>query len=192
MSEVPSAASSITSVMKELTDAGLTVWLRFAHEMNWYDSSAGGYVYPQSSIADYQTAWAAVSAAVATNDAVKMFWSPNSASAASLKAAGWYPTGGAVDVIGVDIYPPSGSTETFSDVYQSFCSGWPSVPFAIGETASGGSSADKTFWLQQLTSVGAKQACPNYVGYSWFEYNKEADFLVATDGNTEAQSVLGE
>ena len=187
MSVVPSAAPSITKVMNELTDAGLTVWLRFAHEMNWYDSAPGGYVYPQSSVADYQTAWSAVSDAVASNPNVKMFWSPNSASAASLKSAGWYPTSGKVDVIGVDIYPQS--QESFEDVYGSFCSGW-EVPFAIGETGRGGSSADKTYWLQQLISPEAKVACPNYVGFSYFEYNKEADFRVATGGNTEAEQVL--
>lgn len=188
MSEVPGAAAAITTVMNTLTAAGLTVWLRFAHEMNWYDSAAGGYVYPQSSIADYQTAWAAVSKAVESNDNVKMFWSPNSASAASLKSAGWYPTGGAVDVIGVDIYP-SGE-ESFSSVYESFCSGW-DVPFSIGETGTGGSSADKTYWLQQLSSAAAKTACPNYVGFSYFEYDKQGtDFRVATGGNTEAESVL--
>ena len=187
MSEVPSAAPSITKVMNQLTDAGFTVWLRFAHEMNWYDSAAGGYVYPESSVADYQTAWSAVSNAVASNPNVKMFWSPNSASAASLKSAGWYPTSGKVDVIGVDIYPDS--QKSFSDVYGSFCSGW-DVPFAIGETGKGGSPADKTYWLQQLISPEAKTACPNYLGFSYFEYNKEEDFRVATGGNTEAQSVL--
>ena len=187
MSEIPNVAGSITTVMKQLTDAGLTVWLRFAHEMNWYDSAAGGYVYPQSSVADYQKAWAAVSQSVAANPNVKMFWSPNSASAADLKSAGWYPTSGAVDVIGVDIYPKG--QESFASVYQSFCSGW-NVPFSIGETGIGGSSADKTYWLQQLISPDAKTACPNYVGYSYFEYDKEEDFRVATGGNTEAESVL--
>ena len=185
-SEVPSAASSITSVMKQLTDAGLTVWLRFAHEMNWYDSSAGGNTYT-GSIADYQKAWAAVSAAVADNPDVKMYWSPNSASAAELKSAGWYPTSGAVDVIGVDIYPQG--EKSFSSVYQSFCSGW-DVPFAIGETGIGPPAGDKTYWLEQLISPDAKTACPNYVGFSYFEYDKEEDFRVATGGNTEAQSVL--
>ena len=187
MSEVPSAAASITNVMKQLTDAGFTVWLRFAHEMNWYDSSAAGYVYPQSSVSDYQTAWAAVSQAVADNPDVKMFWSPNSASAEDLKSAGWYPTSGAVDVIGVDIYPQG--QKTFASVYQDFCSGW-NVPFSIGETGIGPDSADKTYWLEQLISPDAKTACPNYVGFSYFEYNKEEDFRVATGGNTEAQSVL--
>ena len=187
MSEVPNAAGSITKVMQQLTDAGFTVWLRFAHEMNWYDSSAGGYVYPQSSIDDYQKAWASVSQAVENNPKVKMFWSPNSASASELKSAGWYPTSGAVDVIGVDIYPQG--QKSFSDVYQSFCSGW-DVPFSIGETGIGPDSADKTYWLQQLTSTDAKTACPNYVGFSYFEYDKEEDFRVATGGNTEAVGVL--
>ncbi|MCJ1457249.1 hypothetical protein MMC28_007616 [Mycoblastus sanguinarius] len=185
-SEVPSVAADVASVMNQLTSEGLTVWLRFAHEMNYYVTD-GTY---HGSASDYQTAWAAISKAVAGNDNVKMFWSPNSDSAASLKSAGWYPTSGAVDVIGVDIYP--NGEKSFGDVYGDFCDGWPNTPFAIGETGSGGSSADKTYWLQQLTSTGAKTACPNYVGFSYFEYNKDGtDFDVATNGNNEAESVFG-
>lgn len=188
MSGVPSAASSITFVMKELTSAGLTVWLRFAHEMNWYDTPEANYVYPKSSVADYQKAWSAVSAAVAANPDVNMFWSPNSASASSLKSAGWYPTGGAVDVIGIDIYPDA--KKSFSDVYENFCKGW-DVPFSIGETGKGPSEEDKKYWYEQLSSAQAEEACPNYVGFSYFEYDKKADFRVATAGHTVSQEVLG-
>lgn len=32
----PEVASEIATVMRNFTDKGVVVWLRFAHEMNWY------------------------------------------------------------------------------------------------------------------------------------------------------------
>ena len=187
---VPAMASQITTVMNELTSQGLTVWLRFAHEMNWYDSSQGGNQY-KGTPQEFLTAWSAVSDAVKDNPNVLMYWSPNAASASQLQSAGWYPSSGNVDVIGIDVYS-SGPTKTFADAYGSFCNGFGNIPFVIGETGSDSASAHKTNWLQQLTSSDAKTTCPNYLGFSWFEYNKDGiDFRVATGGNTEAQSVLG-
>lgn len=44
-SAVPAIAPQIGTVMEQLTGQGLTIWLRFAHEMNWYNSAAAGYMY---------------------------------------------------------------------------------------------------------------------------------------------------
>ncbi len=189
-SAVPAMASQITTVMNELTGQGLTVWLRFAHEMNWYDSSAGGNTY-KGTPQEFSTAWGAVSEAVKDNPDVLMYWSPNSATASQLQSEGWYPSSGDIDVIGLDVYS-KGSTETFADAYGGFCNGFGNIPFVLGETGSDSASADKTNWLEQLTSADAKTTCPNYLGFSWFEYLKGGtDFRVATGGNTEAQTVLG-
>ena len=177
--------------MTKLTAAGLTVFLRFAHEMNYYDSAAAGYIYTGSP-ADFSNAWGVVSAAVKDIPGVYMHWSPNyNSSATDLVSSGWYPTQGTVDVIGMDIYPSGGSS--FASEYQNFCQHWPDVPFVIGETGSdnGGSTSDKHAWLQQLTGTAALQACPNYLGFSWFEYLKNGvDFRIATGGNTAYQGVL--
>ena len=186
-SVVPAVAPQIASVMEQLTSQGLTVWLRFAHEMNWYDTAAGGSTY-KGTPAEFRTAWKAVSDAVKSNPSVLMYWSPNAASAAQLQSEGWFPDQGAIDVIGVDVYPSSGAT--FADTYASFCGGFGDVPFLVGETGAG-SASDKTSWLTQLVSDNAKTTCPNYVGFMWFEYNKELDYRIATNGNTEAASVLG-
>ena len=189
-SAVSAMASQFTTVMNELTGQGLTVWLRFAHEMNYYDSSAAGYQYKGTS-QEFSTAWGAVSDAVKDNPNVLMFWSPNAATASQLQSEGWYPSSGNIDVIGIDVYS-KGATQTFADAYGDFCNGFGNVPFVIGETGSDSASADKTNWLQQLTSTEAKTTCPNYLGFSWFEYNKEGmEFSVARGGNAEAQSVLG-
>ncbi len=121
------------------------------------------------------------------NDKIKMFWSPNSASSADLKQ--WYPQSGKIDVVGIDIYPKS--QQTFEQVYGDFCKAFSSatIPFVIGDTGAGPS--DKQQWLGELVSPAAKTACPYYLGFFWFEYNKEADFRVATGGQTIAKSVLG-
>lgn len=183
-SQVPAMVDKVTTVMQELTSQGLTVWLRFAHEMNWYVTD-GTYT---GTSAEFQTAWAAVSGAVANNPNVFMYWSPNSGDAQSLKST-WYPTSGAVDVVGIDIYPKS--QESFSSVYSDFCQTFPDLPFVIGETGASDSST-KTYWLEQLSGAAALTACPKYLGWQWFEYLKDGtDFRIATGGNTEAQQVLG-
>ncbi|BGP20884.1 hypothetical protein JCM10213v2_009049 [Rhodosporidiobolus nylandii] len=64
-----SQALAIASVMKKFTDEGIEVWLRFAHEINWYLSD-GTY---QGTVEDFKEAWGLVAAAVADNDKVKMF-----------------------------------------------------------------------------------------------------------------------
>ena len=185
--------NEIASAMTTLTAAGLTVCLRFAHEMNWYDSEAGGYIYTGTT-EDFSNAWGVVSAAVKDIDGVYMFWSPNYASSGQdLVNDGWYPTsaGSIVDIIGMDIYPAGGSS--FASVYSDFCSNWPSIPFIIGETGSdnGGSTTDKHDWLEQLTAQADLQACPKYLGFSWFEYLKGGtDFRIATGGNTAAEGIL--
>ena len=178
-------AGGVASVMKQFTDKGIEVWLRFAHEMNWYVTD-GTY---KGTASDFQQAWAAISSAVESNDMVKMFWSPNQASAADIESGGWFPTSGKVDMVGIDIYPKS--QQTFGEVYGDFCktfSTGKNLPFVIGETGAGPSI--KQAWLGELAK-GDKSACPNYVGFSWFDYNKEEDFQVVEGGSTIAKQVLG-
>lgn len=183
--EGSSVVTSIANAMTKLTEAGFTVFLRFAHEMNYYDS-AGTYT---GSSEEFRSAWGVVSAAVKSNPGVYMFWSPNADKAADLKA-NWFPNPDDVDVIGMDVYPKAGST--FASTYQDFCSTWPNIPFVIGETgsANGGTTNAKNAWLKELTGASAKQACPNYIGASWFEYEKGVDFRIATGGNTAYEGVL--
>lgn len=52
-------AVAICKVMKQFTDKGLEVWLRFAHEVNYYQED-GTY---QGDVNDFKAGWAAVSAA---------------------------------------------------------------------------------------------------------------------------------
>ena len=180
-------AQGVANVLSQFTSKGIQVWLRYAHEMNYYVTDGSEGAHYTGSVADFQTSWKTMSDAVSSNPNIKMFWSPNSASASDLKQ--WYPTSGKVDLVGIDIYPSK--QQTFAETYGEFCQAFSSadIPFAIGETGAGPDL--KQAWLGELVSEGAKQACPNYVGFSWFEYNKEADFRVVTDGETIAEQVLG-
>lgn len=188
--EGSAVVTSITRAMTKLTAAGFTVFLRFGHKMNWYGSDQGRNIYTGST-EEFSKVWGVVSAAVKDIPEVYMYWSPNyDSNAANLVSSGWYPTQGTVDIVGMDIYPKGGSQ--FANVYQNFCQQWPNLPFVIGETGSdnGGSSSDKNAWLKQLTDQSALQACPNYLGFSWFEYLKGVDFRIATGGNTASSGVL--
>jgi hypothetical protein len=69
-------ALAIAKVMKQFTDEGIDVQLRFAHEVNWYQTD-GTY---QGTAKDFKEGWATVAAAVADNPKVKMFVSYRSLS----------------------------------------------------------------------------------------------------------------
>ncbi|KAL5386154.1 hypothetical protein DPSP01_004238 [Paraphaeosphaeria sporulosa] len=178
-------AKQVASVMKQFTDAGVTVWLRYAHEMNWYVSD-GTY---HGSSADFLTSWKNIyNAACKDNAKVSCFWSPNQAGSAS-DLAPWWPGEDFVDLVGIDCYPRSGddtsSNELFDRLYGSFYDAYSKpfgLPFAIGETGAG--TGQKEQWLKTLVSQ-EKSKYPNYVSMSWFEFDKEADFqIVMTDDAT--------
>ena len=148
--------------------------------MNYYirsDSEGGHYTGGKDG---FKNSWKAVSDAVEGNDMIKMFWSPNGWPE---DWRDWFPSSGKVDVVGLDHYP--NKPETFKEVYQPFCQEYKSLPFVIGETGAGPSL--KQNWWNELVSPAAKEACPNYLGFSWFEYNKEEDFRVATNGQSVAR-----
>lgn len=66
-----SQAVNIANVLKQFTDEGIEVWLRFAHEVNWYQTD-GTY---SGNSDDFKAGWAAVSAALdSIAPDVKMFF----------------------------------------------------------------------------------------------------------------------
>ena len=73
-------AMQIVSVLKQFTDEGIEVWLRFAHEMNWYqtpdsDDAHSGAQFYSGTASDVVEAWQVVSTAIKANlPQVKMFW----------------------------------------------------------------------------------------------------------------------
>ena len=184
-------ASQVAASMKKFTDQGVEVYLRFGHEMNWYSTPEGKDYHGTAS--EFVTAWKNIAAAVADNDKVSMFWSPNNAGGDSSSLNQWWPGPETVDVVGIDIYPTShvSFAGAYKDFHDNFAAKY-DKPFVIGETGySSSSDEDKTYWLQQLSSTEAKSQLEKYQGFSWFEYNKEQNFYVASHGDGVAKEVLG-
>ena len=184
-----SVARQVAATMKKFTDQGVQVYLRFGHEMNWYATPAGKDY--KGTAPEFVAAWKRVADAVKDNDLVSMYWSPNNAGGDSAALDAWWPGPETVDVVGIDVYPKS--EVSFEDAYKGFHDRFSKpygIPFVIGETGAGSEEA-KRQWLEQLSGAQAKSSCENYKGFSWFEYNKEAYFYVASHGVDIAKEVLG-
>ena len=183
-------AAQIAAVLQKFTDQGVQVWLRFAHEANWYvDNPVGAPLYPGGSTADFVQAWQRVADAVKGNSKVKMFWTMNDVGDVASALEPWWPGQDYVDVVGIDVYPTANVTfaQTYGNVYATYAQAY-GKPFYIGETAAYDDM--KKPWLQQLVDAG--QDFPLYGGFSWFEYNKEHDYRIVTGASDEiAVQVLG-
>lgn len=184
-------AGQIADVLEQFTSQGVEVWLRFAHEMNWYagkgDVYVGGSGYQPTrqvfrtslilciiAADEFITAWQTVHAAVASNPKILMFWCPNIDSVANIQP--WWPGADFVDIVGVDNYPPAGTT--FETAYGEFYDGFAArynKHFCIGETGSieGGTVEAKEAWVSQLATADLSRF-PCYKSISWFEYQKHS------------------
>ncbi|KAF7907127.1 uncharacterized protein EAF01_004714 [Botrytis porri] len=184
-------ASQVASVLEQFTAKGVEVWLRFGHEMNYYVTD-GTY---HGIAAEFITAWKNIHAAVSTNPKIKMYWSPNVDTSSSPVAPYW-PGASYVDIVGVDCYPTSSPlpSSAFSSCYGTFYKTYSAaynIPFVIGETGYAGSSGNAA-WISQLVNQDMCEY-PNYNAASWFEYNKEANFLIVEGSSSilsSAQQLL--
>ncbi|KAH9815356.1 family 26 glycoside hydrolase [Melampsora americana] len=172
-----SQAIAIAKVMKKFTDQGIPVWLRFAHEMNYYQTD-GTY---NGNAEDFKAGWAAVAAACKKiAPEVKMWWTPNVAADSSY--ASYAPDDmSTVDLVGIDYYPKSISTGTeFVDTMKSFHDKYAvdGRMFAIGEIGLGyaGSKAERINWLKQI--IAAKDQLPRMINVSWFNFQKGYDYRI--------------
>ncbi|KAL9099686.1 MAG: hypothetical protein Q9163_004846 [Psora crenata] len=194
----PAVAASMVRLSSQVPGQ---IWLRLAHEINWYIDTNPDNQDPQNkyhgSPAEFKAMWTAIAAAV-DRSKVKMFWTPvppfGGDTVQSLHDK-WYPGDDAVDVVGLDAYGQS-TTGTFEEVVGPFCRLYSHKPLHLGETGwlGGGTPDQKRWWLGQVSGPQAKTVCPNYLGFSWFEYNKpsEGDFRIVTgDAGNLAKSVLG-
>ncbi|KWU46035.1 hypothetical protein RHOSPDRAFT_24931 [Rhodotorula sp. JG-1b] len=183
-------AVAICKVMKEYTDAGLEVWLRFAHEVNYYQED-GTY---QGGVQDFKEGWDAVAKACREiAPEVKMWYTPNVAPLSQYDE--YFPDDpSTVDLIGVDWYPKQESgfdfvnggadMKAFHDKYTS-ANG---IKFAIGEIGLGqaASMSARVAWLENI--MAAQPQMPNMIAVSWFNYYKGYDFRIAAcDGDSLAK-----
>ncbi|KAL7340612.1 glycoside hydrolase superfamily [Rhodotorula toruloides] len=180
-----SQAKAIAKVMKKFTDEGIEVWLRFAHEVNWYVTD-GTY---QGGVQDFKPAWAEVAKAVADNPKVRMFFTPNVAGSLQ-DYVNWMPDDlSTIHYLGIDYYPKDAS-QRFVDIvkplYDKYCADG-NILFAMGETGTPWSATidERLAWLDQLTSAATAKAMPYYVGISWFNYDKETNFYLYDPGNAD-------
>ncbi|GAA5941510.1 hypothetical protein JCM1841_005343 [Sporobolomyces salmonicolor] len=201
-------AVAICNVMKEYTDAGVQVWLRFAHEgadaflerystrrgrrlifclfrpstVNYYQS-VGTY---QGTAADFKEGWATVHAACKQiAPEVKFFFTPNVASLDVYQQ--YYPDDpSTVDFIGIDYYPQQPGQDTFVSTMKPFHDAYttPNGPmFAIGETGLGVDApiASRLAWLEQIMSADTKAQMPNLIAVSWFNWKDNYSYKVIDD-----------
>lgn len=166
---------------------GTSVYLRFAHEFNgsWYPwSPAAG-----TSADDYAATWRHVHAAFARAgaDNVRWIWSAASGDGACDSLADWYPGGEHVDVIAVDGYNWGTSqpwtrwttaTELFGECLPRLRAIAPGVPLLIAEVACAEDGGSKPEWIRDL--VRELDACPDVVGFVWFDHNKETDWRLTS------------
>jgi len=181
-----SQAVAIANVMKKFTDEGIEVWLRFAHEVNWYLTD-GTY---SGSLSDFKEGWKTMAAAIdEIAPDVKMFFTPNVANAAQYEQ--YYPTEGRVDVIGIDYYPSKAGS--FVSTMQTFHDAHPDVKFAIGETglSQTASMEARLAYVEEITSEATMQALPNFIGCTWFNFLKGGvDFRILGAGDDSATAAF--
>ncbi|KAF1819233.1 glycoside hydrolase family 26 protein [Dissoconium aciculare CBS 342.82] len=183
----PNLCSSVNDYFTNtFTNKGVTVWLRFAHEMNYYATDGtypGGVNYGQ-----FLKAWDCMYEATKNNNKISMFWSPNYVSDASALKP-WFPPANQVDIVGMDYYPSASSASglpsfdtAYGGFYNTFAKPY-NLPFAIAETGTqngGGSAsvAQKEAWLKTILNRSAGYgAYPLYTSATWFEYGPDANSI---------------
>lgn len=194
-------AHKIAHKMKEVNEKGITVWLRFAHEMNgeWYNWG----MQPEK----FKRKWELLATAIkSVAPRTYMVWSPNAMFGDGIdKKRGGYtpywPRADTVDIAAISFYHwGKGAVRTnvkptraeaitklyeFAQIYGS--KGW-NKPIIIAETAAcfttyegtaqsvGGGSSEleiKMTWLHLLVDRYIKNLIPELKALIWFEIFKE-------------------
>jgi len=192
-SDDDSQAQAICAVMKKFTDEGIFVRLRFAHEVNYYQTD-GTYTGTAS---DFKAGWATVANACKSNSMVDMWFTPNIANMQQYQE--YFPSDPTtVDACGIDYYPQDAGasfTDAMQDFYNYCIQQNPNAYYAIGETGLGfsGSIEQRLQWLGTIMSAATHSAMPQFRSVSWFNYQKGEDFRVVTPGgdNSETKTFFG-
>lgn len=172
-----SASAVNASMTKLLAQGPQVVWLRLAHEVNWYISTNTINTDPSvrytGTTDEYKAMWQAVANAV-DRSRVKMFWSLVPPFSADMTVdtldAEWFPGSEYVDIVGLDAYGETinGEQSTFETQMGDFCAKYPEIPVALAETGwlNGGTAEEKQFWLEQISANETLSVCPQYIGES--------------------------
>ena len=138
-----SASAVATSINKILAEGPQVIWLRLAHEVNWYIDTNTQNTDPSikyhGTTDEFKAMWKGVAKAV-DRSRVKMFWSPvgpfGDGETVDTLDAKWFPGSEYVDIVGLDAYGQviNGKEATFEGHMSAFCKKYPDIPVALGET----------------------------------------------------------
>ena len=165
---------------------GMTVDIRFAHEMNLLSSDWGPGSDGNTGSA-FAEAWRHIVSIFreegATN--VKWVWAPN-VDYGGRPFNQFYPGDEWVDYVGLDGYNwgtgSSGSSwQTFSKIFASSyatITQLSSKPLIVTETASSEIGGSKAAWIEQAFLTTIPQEMPRVSAVVWFDENKEQDWRI--------------
>ncbi len=183
------AAGKYDGYFKKEADAirglGMTVMVRFAHEMNLLSSDwAAGKL--GNTAAGYAEAWRHIVTVFRTEGAnnVKWVWAPN-VDYGGRPFNQFYPGDEWVDYTALDGYnwgtSSGGSWQTFSKIFLSSyatITQLSSKPVIITETAASETGGNKAAWIEETYFETIPQKMPRVAGVIWFNDNKERDWRV--------------
>jgi hypothetical protein len=183
------AAGKYDSYFRKEADAvrgsGITVMLRFAHEMNLLSSDWGPGKAGNNGAA-YVEAWQHIVTIFrqegATN--VKWVWAPN-VDYGGRPFTQFFPGDEYVDYVGLDGYNWGTSDgESFESFSKIFASSYATItqlsskPLIVTETASSESGGSKAAWIEETFFRTIPQTMPRVQAVIWFNDNKELDWRV--------------
>ena len=176
-----SASAVAASMNKILAQGPQTIWLRLAHEVNWYIDTNTINTDPtvkyHGTTDEYKAMWQAVAKAV-DRSRVKMFWSLvppfKAGDTVDTLDEEWFPGSEYVDIAGLDAYGEiiNGEQVTFKVQMGAFCEKYPHIPVALAETGwlQGGTPAQREYWLKEVSSKETLEVCPQYIGKSLLNF----------------------
>lgn len=182
---------------RQVSAYGHPVVLRFAHEMNgdWYPWGVG---VNGNDPGDFAAAWRHVhnvfSATGATN--VTWKWSPN-VLWEDMDLRSLYPGDRFVDQVALDGYNWStvkagSSWQSFREVFEKSVTVVRDIthqPLFIGEVGCPEVGGDKAAWISDMFETLERH--PEIGGFTWFDYDKETDWRVASSRDSVASFTTG-
>ena len=185
------SASAVAASMNRILAKGpQIIWLRLAHEVNWYIDTNTINTDPtvkyHGTTDEFKAMWQAVANAV-DRSRVKMFWSLvppfKAGDTVDTLDAEWFPGSEYVDIVGLDAYGEilNGEQVTFEVQMGEFCKKYPHIPVALAETGwlQGGTTEQREYWLKEVSAKETLDVCPQYIGKSLLD--KRSYTFVAVD-----------
>ena len=183
------AAGKYDAYFRKEADAvrglGITVMIRFAHEMNllssdWGPNKAG------DSANEYVEAWRHIVTVFRQEGAsnVKWVWAPN-VDYGGRPFSQFFPGDEYVDYVGLDGYNwGTSGGESFASFAKIFASSYATItalsgkPLIVTETAASEAGGDKAAWIEETFLKTIPTTMPRISAVIWFNEDKERDWPV--------------